>query len=149
MSTTKMVKRIPFSLKDLNSDMAARVQRLLTITNELWFTISDDEVARFEPFEGFRSEERQEYLLTVSKTTMVGPGQSAHQYGLAVDFAVRVYAIDDARKVVADTPCVWSWSQRAPWAKLKAAARLVGLDVPIAWDLGHVSYSDWRSQIVT
>ena len=40
----------------------------------------------FLPFEGYRSPERQNYLFHVMKTTKARAFQSAHNYGLAVDF---------------------------------------------------------------
>lgn len=144
MSTAKSVNRIEFSLADLNSKVRTNFERLTAITEGMWFDI-EGEPCRFEPFEGMRSKERQEYLLTVVKTTKAGPGQSAHNYGLAVDFAVRVYTRNDAGKLIMDGPRSWTWSQAAPWTKLKQAARLCGLDIPIKWDLGHVQPVDWKS----
>lgn len=122
-----------FTLNGLNPAMIPAVEKLITATNAFWFEVGGEH-GRFEPFEGYRSPVRQHYLLTVDKTTKAGPWQSAHQYGLAVDFAIAVYDIDKARFER------WSWQAHAPWRKLKSMARAVKLDIPIAWDLGHVEH---------
>jgi len=146
MATTKSTNREKFSINNLHSEVASKFARLIAITKDVWFEI-EGEPCRFEAFEGYRTEERQEYLFTVTKTTKAGPGQSAHNHGLAVDFAVRVYTRDDAGKILVDGPAMWTWSGKAPWAKLKTMAKLVGLDIPIAWDLGHVQPPQWREYI--
>lgn len=93
---------------------------------------------RFEPFEGFRNPARQNYLFAVSKTTKARPWQSAHQYGLAVDFACRRIVKDHAPGEG------WYWLDDAPWGQLKSLARGEGLDIPIAWDKGHVEHPIWN-----
>ena len=84
----------------------------------------------FLPFEGFRSPERQNYLFHVEKTTKAKAWQSAHNYGLAVDYV----AFENGK---------WSWSQHHDWAGLKTAAINRGLLVPIQWDRPHVEHPVW------
>lgn len=84
----------------------------------------------FLPFEGFRGPERQNYLFHVEKTTKAKAWQSAHNYGLAVDYV----AFENGK---------WSWDQRHDWAGLKAAAVNSGMLVPIAWDKPHVEHPIW------
>jgi hypothetical protein len=82
----------------------------------------------FRPFETYRLPTRQAMLLARG-TTKAGPMQSAHQYGMAVDFV----------------PCnggVWSWGNEHDYAFLKATAeRVAGLHVPYhTWDKCHVEH---------
>lgn len=81
----------------------------------------------FKPFEGYRSPERQNYLFHVEKTTKARAFQSAHNYGLAVDFV----AWEDGR---------WSWAEHHDWAALAFCARQRGLWAPISWDRPHVEH---------
>lgn len=85
----------------------------------------------FRPFEGFRSNERQDYLYTVEKTTKARAWRSAHNYGLAVDY-------------VAYKDGVWSWEGPIDWLFLKQAAVGAGLLVPISWDKPHVEHPIWQ-----
>jgi hypothetical protein len=77
----------------------------------------------FEPFEVYRSPEDQEaaFKRGVSKARA---WQSAHQYGLAVDFV----------------PYPWHWRPGPHWDYLKGQAERVGLICPIAWDRPHVEH---------
>lgn len=84
----------------------------------------------FKPFEGYRSPERQNYLFTVEKTTKARAFQSAHQYGLAVDFVPQVGG-------------KWSWDDNHDWEHLKFGAVQRGLMVPIKWDRAHVEHPIW------
>ena len=127
--------RTHFAVKDLNPKMAVAVSKMIGLTTALIFDIGGQR-ACFQPFEGFRNPERQNYLLTVSKTTKAGPWESAHQYGLAVDFACRV--INDNGSLGE-----WCWPVEAPWDELRRLARSVGLDIPISWDKGHVQSPIW------
>lgn len=83
----------------------------------------------FEIFETYRTPERQDEVYK-AKNSQVRAWGSAHQLGLAVDFAVR-------------HGTVWSWDDHADWNYLKQAAIFHGLDIPIAWDKGHVQHRDW------
>ena len=84
----------------------------------------------FKPFEGYRSPERQNYLFHVMKTTKARPFQSAHNYGLAVDYVPFV----DGN---------WSWDEHHDWAALKFMATQRGLFMPIAWDKPHAEHPIW------
>lgn len=100
------------------------------------FTLGGDQF-RFAPFEGFRHPLRQHYLLTRTKNTKAGPWKSAHQYGVAVDFACR--RVDEYGSAHG-----WFWPDGAPWQLLKLKAREAGLYIPIAWDRGHVVHPLWN-----
>ena len=130
MASARKVIKDPFSFDALNKAFAGKLRKMTTTTEAFWFRCSDGPQCRFELFEGFRHPERQHYLLTVSKTTKARPWQSAHQYGLAADFAVAVYEDGEFTR--------WSWAENAPWPRLKVEALTVGLDIPIRWDFGHV-----------
>lgn len=78
----------------------------------------------FRPFEGYRSPERQQ-LLFDQKKSKARPYQSAHQYGLAVDF-------------VAWEKGAWSWHLNHDWDFLRSCASARGLINNIAWDRPHV-----------
>lgn len=140
MSTAVVVApHLRFHLENLHPIMRAPTSRLWTETEVFWFNVAGQR-ARFEPFEGFRSAERQDHLLKVSKTTKVGPWRSAHQYGLAVDFAVRIHEVTDA----GNSKLTWAWPDYAPWDELKRRAVICGLDIPIKWDRGHVEHPQWK-----
>lgn len=84
---------------------------------------------RFEPFETIRLSDRQDYLFHKARSKARG-WQSAHQFGLACDFAAMT---DDG----------WSWSSIHDWTFLRLSAEKVGLTVPIKWDKGHVQSPRW------
>ncbi len=83
----------------------------------------------FRPFETYRTPMRQ-LNLQVGATNAT-EYQSAHQFGLAVDF------------VVWDPNTKWSWKDAHPWHKLAEYAQRRGLRVPIAWDRVHVEHPVW------
>lgn len=78
----------------------------------------------FRPFEGYRTPQRQQALFD-QKRTKARPFQSAHQYGLAVDF---VPWFDGH----------WSWDLSHDWDYLRRCATALGLDNSIEWDRPHV-----------
>lgn len=90
----------------------------------------------FEPFEGVRSPDRQNQVFAAG-TSKARAWQSAHQYGLALDFA--------ARKITGDARYIWSWDAAHDWTFLKTEAERHGLSVPIIWDKGHVEHPIWRN----
>lgn len=93
-------------------------------------------LSKFQLFEGYRSPERQHELFTDGRsTTKADAWQSAHQYGLAVDFAGRVNGLNGE---------VWSWNPQIDWAHLRMRALEVGLDVPLDWDKGHVEHPHFK-----
>lgn len=93
-----------------------------------------DDLARdtpFLPFETFRSPEDQQDA-KARGTSKAGPMQSAHQFGLAVDF---VPFIDGN----------WTWHvSEVLWDTLTMRAEAHGLSTPIAWDRAHVEHPAWK-----
>lgn len=93
----------------------------------------------FEPFETFRSPLRQEYVFKQG-ASKARAWQSAHNYGLAVDF-VPFYGKNRQHG--------WFWpdNNNACWTFLRNRAHLFGLTVPIAWDLGHVQHPHYTETL--
>lgn len=85
-------------------------------------------------FETYRDPARQAEVLKAGRSK-ARPFESAHQYGLAADFAFQ------------DDEGDWSWPDvnRREWALLHAKAERVGLHCPIEWDPGHVELPNWRT----
>lgn len=88
----------------------------------------------FKPFEGYRTPERQLELYKKGTTKAV-PFQSAHQYGLAVDY------------VPYDPVTGWFWPEASDpaWNILSHAATQYGLLQPIPWDRPHIEHPLWRA----
>lgn len=86
----------------------------------------------FMPFESYRTPHRQDVLLRKG-TTKSRPWQSAHQYGLAVDFVPYHFT----------GRVGWSWDDNEPWADMHAYAKAAGLSAPIAWDKAHIVHPLW------
>lgn len=99
----------------------------------------------FEVFETFRSPNRQLELFRKGSTKAL-PWQSAHQFGLAVDF-VPVIDRDEAHRLgdmIGEKVLEgWSWHSSHDWTFLKKSAEHHGLTVPIEWDKAHVQFADW------
>lgn len=133
---TPELDRVPFNIEVLHKDAKAYFRKLVSATATSEFRVGKFSRARFAPYEGFRDPMRQHYLVTETKATKARPWESAHQYGLAVDFAVRVYEENGTRQF-------WSWEPSAPWEMLKEMAAIFSLDVPIDWDRGHVVHPLW------
>lgn len=118
------------NLANIHIVMRARAERLVAALRGDRWEDSDGRTCRFEFFEGFRHPERQRHLITTTSNTKAGPWESAHQYGLAMDFVCRVINSHGFGE--------WSWGASHPWGKVAAHARACGLSVPLKWDLGHV-----------
>lgn len=90
--------------------------------------------ALYLPFEGYRSPLEQVSLMKrgVSKAA---PWQSAHNYGMAVDF------------VGWSLPRGWFWepADHPDWKVIAEIATGLGLGRPIAWDKPHVEHPLWSS----
>lgn len=84
------------------------------------------------PFEGFRDPDKQIELLR-EKRTKAGPWQSAHNYGLAVDF---VPFIDGEYR--------WPRADHECWDFLRALCVNRGLINSIDWDRPHVEHPIWH-----
>lgn len=131
--STHVLAREPFTLAHLNPQMMAATLELTKITNTRRFALGGRGYV-VKPFEGFRHPARQNELIA-TKATKARSWQSAHQYGLAVDFACRW--IEDGGVLGA-----WFWPDpdQPVWWQLKRDATSVGLAIPIKWDYGHVQH---------
>lgn len=127
------------SLDNLHPIMRPLVNQLVAKLHWLEWKSADGRPARFALFEAYRSPERQDRLFEQGNVTKARGWQSAHQYGLAVDFAVIVSTGDWPENSEG-----WAWPDDAPWPDLKAAAERCGLRVPIEWDRGHVEHPAFR-----
>lgn len=86
----------------------------------------------FKPFEGFRSPEKQTELVLL-KRSKAGPWQSAHNYGLAVDFV----PWDEKGGFF------WPDAKHPAWDYMRDLARNRGLINQIDWDRPHVEHPIW------
>lgn len=138
MEVTTFTKREPFNINIIHPAMQGPMMTLRDTMRALKY-FHDGVEFRLYAFEGYRHPIRQYHLLTVDKTTKARPWQSAHQYGLAVDFAGRMI---HEGELVRD----WFWPNVTHhcWDDLKREARRVDLDVPISWDYGHVEHPLFR-----
>lgn len=85
----------------------------------------------FLPFETYRSPEDQEHDFRRG-TSKAHAFESAHQFGLAVDFVPFINGN-------------WTWTVPDDvWNALVGKAAAHGLLVPIAWDRGHVEHPCWK-----
>lgn len=102
----------------------------------------------FRPHMGYRSPEVQDELFLQRPVVTKAKGwQSAHQYGLAVDFVPWVItSVGTDDEGIADPNTVkgaWMWTDEADWPHLKKTAERYGLRVPITWDRPHVEHPAW------
>ena len=89
----------------------------------------------FYVFETYRTPQRQEALFhNVPRVTQARAWQSAHNFGLAVDFVP---------KEIVNGVSTWSWAETHDWPFLKTRALHFGLRVPLTWDRGHVEAKQW------
>ena len=124
-----MVEVVPFpeimhsrDLEMLHPDMLERVQRMLLALKAV--------DSPLEVFEAWRSPRRQRDVYRSGQgRTRADAWMSAHQYGLAVDFAK-----PKGRS--------WTWEvEQRHWAYLQVVAKGVGLVVPSpGWDPWHVEH---------
>lgn len=87
-------------------------------------------LSNFKLFETYRSPSRQDKVFK-DGASKARAWQSAHQFGLAADFA--------AVTVTGS----WNWDDAHDWNFLRQIAMKHGLRVPIAWDKGHVEHPDF------
>lgn len=92
----------------------------------------------FEVFETFRSPARQ-IRLKREGTSKAGPWQSAHQFGLAVDF---VPFLNQAEAEALGVKVGWYWPGATDpcWDFLNKRANTFGVSTPISWDRPHVEH---------
>lgn len=128
-----MRKRTPLwpvfgTMEDLHPLLAGRIHNLM----------KDPEIGitGLTPFETYRSPSRQRELLTRQPpVTRAKPWDSAHQYGMAVDFV----AFNDEE---------WSWTHLSDvqWDSFHDLLKHYQLAAPIKWDPGHVEpLEGWKS----
>ena len=127
-------------LDSLNPKFARAVKRLDEYLIDCYETGRTK--TRFKIFETYRSPDRQTSMIAqgVSKA---GPWQSAHQFGLAVDF-VPYMSADDAiafTKLTGHTTVVgWNWHAANDYSFLAEAARKFDCAAPIKWDPCHIQH---------
>lgn len=83
----------------------------------------------FAPFETYRHPQRQIDALA-NKTSRAGAYQSAHQFGLAIDFVPNING-------------KWSWDLKHPWDYLRERAHARKLLNELTWDRAHVEHPKW------
>lgn len=89
----------------------------------------------FRPFETYRTDSAQLSVFNLG-TSKARPGESAHQWGLAVDFV----PYDDAKG--------WHWPKADDpiWTKIDECLRAhTQLTHPLEWDKPHVQVVNWRA----
>ena len=101
---------------------------------------------RFEVFETFRDPMRQNDLLRKGVSKAMA-WQSAHQFGLAVDFVPYItpleaaaLAEDRGEKVLPG----WNWAATHDYDFLAASAKLHNVLTPIKWDPCHVQAPEFE-----
>lgn len=125
-----VIERRPFNINELHPK-CRDVFGLLTARLAEGYEVGGIRTL-FRPFEGYRTPQRQAHLLRVEKTTKADAWQSAHNYGLAVDYVGWV----DGK---------WSWHDDLDWDGLDTMVAQCGLLRPIRWDRPHVEHPIWRS----
>lgn len=101
---------------------------------------------RFHIFETFRDPMRQAQLLAKG-ASKAGTFQSAHQFGLAVDFVPVIDVAEAgviAKALGERVSAGWSWWSGHDYDFLKAAAEKHGLTVPITWDRVHIEHPKFK-----
>lgn len=86
----------------------------------------------FRPFEGYRSPQRQTAAI-LKRTTRARAFESAHQYGLAVDFV----------PYLEKKGYHWPDANEQQWDFLRITAKKFGLLNDISWDRPHVWHPIW------
>jgi len=125
-------KNVPVfgSMYDLHPDVKARFLSLHRAAAFPQFNLM--------PFETLRSPARQRELLNRQPpVTKVPAWESAHQYGLAVD-----YVHYDGN--------TWSWNavSAEQWQRFHTLLDEHGLAAPISWDPGHVQPKEGWKQLL-
>lgn len=82
----------------------------------------------FIPFETYRAPDDQARVKSAGRSK-AGPFESAHQFGLAVDFVT-----------FKNGEWVWPPTNDPSWRQLAVAAARFGLRTPIGWDRAHVEH---------
>lgn len=131
------------SLTLLHPEFARRVKALDEELTRLYETGRTE--THFKLFETFRHPARQARLLT-QRTSKARPWESAHQWGLAVDF-VPYIDVERAKLIAEDSGIAinpgWNWDSSHDYSLLATTAKQFQLSTPISWDPCHVESSDW------
>lgn len=113
----------------------------------------------FKVFETHRSAERQAKVLKDGKSK-AGPGQSPHNYGLAMDLVLDSDKIKVKSKEWRGKLYPWAWDNETPecvraWFALGEVARKHGAtwggdwsprdESGLGWDYAHIEFTDWRN----
>lgn len=124
------------SIESLHPKMIGPIRRLSAYLFDSYETKRTQFL--FNVYETFRTPHRQAYLITKG-TTKAGPWESAHGYGLGVDFVPYLTAEEAAALGVAPG---WYWPppEDPIWVYLGKAAAELGLQRPISWDKPHVQH---------
>lgn len=130
------MKAQPFDLAKLHPKAQGSFRLMTSRLKEAW--AAGLAPAVFLPFEGYRPPERQLTLLAEG-TTKARPWQSAHNYGLAVDYV--------PYQMKGETDRGWRWPDAnwEGWRYLQEVANASGLMVPITWDKPHVEHPIWTA----
>lgn len=131
---------------DLRMTHPLVTEQFLKLDKLLIEAVQNNELqVQLSPFETYRSPERQSQLYQIGRTmpgkivTKAKPWQSAHQFGLAVDFVPRVRKLTKSASSLA-----WDWDAASDrdWSILASLAVECGLSCPVVWDLPHVEATD-------
>lgn len=113
--------------------------------------LAEDAPYWFRAFEGYRSPARQQQLYDQKtpkggRVTNARPFESAHQYGLAVDFVPFIVRLPaEAHGDLDVTQGAWRWDvEDTAWDWFDARVAEQDLYRPIKWDRPHVEHRMWR-----
>lgn len=123
--------RVPFRYEDLNPHAVPHFRVLEARLQGAHESGRTQNLLR--PFEGYRPLAAQQAALERG-TSKARPWQSAHQYGLAVDF-VPYHPV---------TKWHWPPATHPDWDVLRALATNLGLDASLDWDRPHVVNPIWH-----
>lgn len=87
----------------------------------------------FVPFTGYRAPQAQTALVEAG-TSKAHPWESAHNYGMAVDFVP--WRGGERNQ--------WTWDDKEDWDFLDRCATQTGLYRPIKWDRPHIEHPLWN-----
>lgn len=128
--------RVIRSIESLHPKMIGAARRLAAYLFDSYQTHRSQ--FSLEVYESFRTPHRQAYLITKA-TTKAGPWESAHQYGLALDF-VPFLNTEEGRALGVAPGWYWPPAEDPIWVFLGEAAAKFGLERPISWDKPHVQH---------
>lgn len=116
-----------FELKHLHPVAQEHAERLLRKIEE--------ERLPYVAYEGYRTPDVQE-AYKKARTSKVGAWRSVHQYGCAIDFAIRT-----------ESGLTWP-DDNERWVPLYRLAETCHFAQPISWDKGHLVLYNWRGQLI-